>query len=449
MKRTETIMQDFLPDRRQLLKAGLGVALANAVGLASAHAQLKVTVSGGHFEPVTIAISPFAATGEAASLGQQVVDVIANNLQRSGYFNPIDPATFTDQPGVSKPPKFEAWRALKAQFLITGQATLQGDKLTVAFRLWNVDTGTETSKGIQFSAGVKDVRRLGHKISDAVYTAITNYGPYFDTRIVFVDESGTKNKRVKRLAIMDQDGANVRTLTSGTDLVLTPRFSPSSPDIAYMAFDKGSPRVYIMNIETGQREIVGDFPNMSFAPRFSPDGQSIVLSLEENGNSNIYAMDLRSRQQRKLTDTPAINTGPSFAPDGARIVFESDRGGTQQIYVMGSDGSNPQRISFGEGRYSTPVWSPDGKWIAFTKQKSGKFSIGVMKPDGSGERILTEGYHNEGPTWAPNGQVLMFFREGTGASGPKLYSVDVTGFNEQVQPTPSYGSDPAWSPLLN
>ena len=266
---------------------------------------------------------------------------------------------------------------------------------------------------------------------------------------MFVDETGPAERRVKRLAIMDQDGANVRYLTRGDDLVLTPRFSPSTQEITYMAYGQGDPRVYLLNIETGQREIVGNFPGMSFSPRFSPDGQRVIMSLQEGSNSNLFVMDLRSKATTRLTDTPAIDTAPSYSPDGAQICFESDRGGqSADLHHVGVGGS-AQRISFGEGSYSTPVWSPRGDYIAFTSQAGGKFAIGVMKPDGSGERILTEGFHNEGPTFAPNGRVIMFFRDPGGNAGPSLFTIDITGRNELRVPTPSFASDPAWSPLLS
>jgi len=276
---------------------------------------------------------------------------------------------------------------------------------------------------------------------------------YFDSRVVFVDESGPKERRVKKLAIMDQDGANVRYLTRGSDLVLTPRFSPNSQEVTYMEFGQGDPKVYLFNIENGQREVVGNFPGMTFAPRFSPDGQRVIMSLQQGGNSNLFVMDLRSRSTTRLTDTPAIDTSPSYSPDGTRICFESDRGGKPQIYVMSASGGPAQRISFSKddtnGSYSTPVWSPRGDYIAFTKQGGGQFAIGIMKPDGSGERILTSGYHNEGPTFAPNGRVVMFFRDLGGSGGPSLFTVDISGRNEQRVPTPGFASDPAWSPLLS
>jgi TolB protein len=302
--------------------------------------------------------------------------------------------------------------------------------------------------GQQYTIAPDNWRRIAHIISDAIYERLTGEKGYFDSRVVFVDESGPKDRRIKRLALMDQDGANVRYLTKGSDLVLTPRFSSTADTITYMSYGQGDPKVYLMNIETGQREIVSNFPGMSFSPRFSPDSQRVIFSLQRGGNSNLFVMDLRSKATTRLTDTQVIDTAPSYSPDGARITFESDRGGRQQIYVMAANGGQAQRISFGDGAYSTPVWSPRGDYIAFTKQTQGRFAIGIMRPNGSGERILTEGYHNEGPTWSPNGRVIMLFRDPGGNAGPTLFTVDVTGRNEQLLKTPSYASDPSWSPLL-
>jgi TolB protein len=373
--------------------------------------------------------------------------VITANLRRSGLFAPIDQAAFIEKvANIDAVPRFPDWRAINAQGLVTGRVTRQPDgRLKVEFRLWDVYGGTQLH-GQQYLTTPDNWRRISHIISDAIYERLTGEKGYFDTRIVFVDETGQKEQRVKRLALMDQDGANVRYLTRGQDLVLTPRFSPATQEITYMSYGQGDPRVYLLNIETGQRETVGNFPGMTFAPRFSPDGQRVIISLQQGANANIFVMDLRSKATTRLTDTPAIDTAPSYSPDGTRICFESDRGGKQQIYVMPATGGQAQRISFGEGSYSTPVWSPRGDVIAFTKQAEGKFAIGVIQPDGKGERILTSGYHNEGPTFAPNGRVIMFFRDP--GQGPSLYTVDLTGRNEQRVQTPSYASDPAWSPLL-
>lgn len=411
----------------------------------AAHAKLELDLTKGTIEPLPIAITNFSG-----DIGAETSSIVSSNLKNSGLFAPIDPAAFIQQ--ISDPnavPRFEDWRVINAQALVTGTVSKEGDgRLKAEFRLWDV-FGNEQIIGQQYFTNPNNSRRLAHIISDAIYKALTGESGYFDSRIVFVDETGPKTKRVKRLAIMDQDGANVRYLSKGGELVLTPRFSPTRQEITYMSFAGGNPKVYLRQIETGQYDVVGDFPGMTFSPRFSPDGQKVIMSLNNDGISNIYTMDLRSRTTTRLTNSNAIDTSPSYSPDGSQIVFESDRGGRQQLYVMGANGGEPSRISFGTGSYSTPVWSPRGDLIAFTKQSGGSFLIGVMKPDGSKERILTEGYHNEGPTWSPNGRVLMFFRESRGANGgSKLYSVDITGRHERQIPTPSFASDPAWSPLL-
>tara|TARA_R110002167_G_scaffold21096_29_gene76782 strand:+ start:2325 stop:3677 length:1353 start_codon:yes stop_codon:yes gene_type:complete len=432
-------------------------AIVFAIALAfvfttSASAQLKLDITRGNIQPLPIAVPSFVgATGQVDQLSQNVSQVIIDDLERSALFRAIDPATFIDQ--TANPdavPRFPDWRVLNAQALAVGRITQEADgRISAEFRLWDVFAGKQIA-GQRFFTQPDNWRRVAHIIADAIYERLTGEKGYFDTRIVFVDETGPKDNRTKRLAIMDQDGASLQYLTSGGELVLTPRFSPSRQEITYMSYATGSPQVFLLNIDTGQREVVGNFPGMTFAPRFSPDGQKVVMSLQQDGNANIYVMDLRSKRTTRLTNSPSIDTSPSFSPDGSRIVFESDRGGSQQLYVMGANGGEATRISFSEGSYSTPVWSPRGDLIAFTKLYQGQFLIGVMQTDGSGERILTAGFHNEGPTWAPNGRVLMFFREQQGGNaGPQLWSIDLTGYNERQVPTPNFASDPAWSPLLN
>jgi TolB protein len=442
----------FLPGRRDLLLGAVSIAVLQFPLLRCARALLRLDITQGTIQPVPIALPDFiGGTPGDSETARNVTQIITSNLRRSGLFNPIDPAAYIEKiVNIDAVPKFPDWRAINAQGLVTGRITKQSDgRLKAEFRLWDVFAGSQLA-GQQYSTTAENWRRIAHIISDAIYERLTGEKGYFDTRIVFVDETGPKERRVKRLALMDQDGANVRYLTRGDDLVLTPRFSPSTQEITYMSYGQGDPRVYLLNVETGQREIVGNFPGMTFSPRFSPDGQRVVMSLQQGGNANIFAMDLRSRATMRLTDTAAIDTAPSFSPDGARICFESDRGGRPQVYIMAASGGAAQRISFGEGSYSTPVWSPRGDYIAYTRQHGGKFGIGVMKPDGSGERVLVEGFHNEGPTWAPNGRLLMFFRDSGGkAGGPSLYTIDLTGRNELKVPTPSFASDPAWSPLLS
>ncbi|MDH4987607.1 Tol-Pal system beta propeller repeat protein TolB [Aminobacter anthyllidis] len=413
-----------------------------------ARALVEIDVNKGNVEPLPIAITDFLS-GDA--MGAEIAGIVAADLQRSGLFAPIDKGAFIEK--ISNPdvaPRFEDWKVINAQALVTGRVSQEADgRLKAEFRLWDTFAGQQLA-GEQFFANKANSRRIAHIIADAIYERLTGEKGYFDTRVVFIDESGAKTARKKRLAIMDQDGANVRYLSDGRSMAMTPRFSPTRQEITYMSYESGQPQVYLLQIETGQRELVGNFPGMTFAPRFSPDGQKVIMSLlRDDGNSNIFSMDLRSRTTTRLTNSSAIDTSPSYSPDGSKVVFTSDRGGQPQIYIMGADGSGQTRVSFGGGSYSTPVWSPRGDLIAFTKQSGGQFQIGVMKTDGSGERILSTGFQQEGPTWAPNGRVVMFFRDQPGGGGPKLYSVDLTGRNEQAIPTSGFASDPAWSPLLD
>jgi TolB protein len=424
--------------------------LISALAAGPARAEVRIDITRGNIEPLPIAVPVFfGLTEQEAELGRQIADVIQANLERSGLFRAIDRAAFNqDSQSLAVRPRFDTWRKIDAQALVSGKISVDPDgRLTVEFRLWDV-FAAEHMLGRRYAADTDTWRRVAHIVSDSIYKRITGEDGYFDTQIVYVAESGPKNQRIHRLAIMDQDGANHRYLTDGSSLVLKPRFSPARKEIAYLDYFNDTPRVYLFNLETGNREVLGPYEGMTFSPRFSPDGNSVVLTFEENGNSEIYMMDLRTRQSTRLTNDPGIDTSPSFSPDGNRIVFESDRGGSQQIYVMDADGSNVGRISFGDGRYGTPVWSPRGDLIAFTKVWRGEFYIGVMRPDGSGERLLVRGYHNEGPTWSPNGRVLIYYRETRGEEGRSyLHSIDLTGYNERRVPTPGFASDPAWSPL--
>jgi TolB protein len=433
------------------LIAAFCVAAGLTLAPGMARAVVEIDITQGQIQPMPIAIAPFMGEGGQAGLAQDITDIVTADLQGSGLFKPADPQAFIERiAGVDAFPRFENWRPLNVQALVVADIRDDGQgKIQARYRLWDVFSGKQLG-GEQFAMRSDSWRRVGHIIADSVYERLSGEKGYFDSRVVFVDESGPKDKRVKRLAIMDQDGKNLRALTNGQNLVLTPRFSPNNQEITYTAYDKGQPRVMRFNLGNGRQEVVGDLPGMTFAPRFSPDGQRIVMSLQQGGNSNIYEMDLRTRQMARLTATNAIDTAPCYAPNGRQIVFESDRDGTQQLFVMNSDGTGQRRITSGDGRYSTPVWSPRGDLIAFTKQAGGGFLIGVIRPDGTGERILTEGYHNEGPTWAPNGRVIMFFREAPGPDGgAHLHTIDLTGYNERRVATPQFASDPAWSPLLN
>ena len=419
------------------------------------HAELRIDVSGAQSDPLPFAMPNLIGNSWSSSgLGLDITEVVVADLERSGLFRYINPEAYIQRlTSINARPNFADWQAIQAQALIYGTIEEIGSKITVSFRIYDVFAQTQM-EAKSFTADAQSWRKIAHMMADYIYERMTGEKGYFDTRVVFISETGNQMNRTKRLAVMDQDGENVQYLTSGSDLVLTPRFSPNMKEVTYFSYKDGKPKVYIMDLNTRESSLVGNFPGMTFAPRFSPDGNSLIMSLTNRGNSDIYTYNLRTKTKRQLTNHPSINTSPSYSPDGSKIVFNSDRGGNQQLYIMNADGSNAHRISFGEGTYATPVWSPRGDYIAFTKIRHGQFHIGVIKPDGSGERLITNGFLVESPTWAPNGRVLMFYRQnrsdryGNGGTA-KLYSIDITGYNERQIITPHDASDPAWSPLLH
>ena len=429
-----------------------------------AFALIEVDITRGNLNPLPVAVSPLSIDSvskkslenilKKIDIGSEISVIVENNLKQSGLFNPLNKDAFLQKPDiVHLKPRFEDWALIKAQALITGKVTFVDEKLRVEFRLWDVLAAKEMM-ALAFTTVPNNWRRVGHIITDKVYERLTGEKGYFDTRIIYVSEEGKKINRIKKLAIMDQDGFNTKYLTLGNELVLTPRFNPTNQMVTYLSYFRNLPRVYLLDIETGIQEVVGDFPGMTFAPRFSPDGKKIIMSFAMDGNSDIYTMDLENRVVERITNHPSIDTSPSYSPDGKYICFNSDRSGYQQIYVMRSDGSKVKRVSFGKGIYGTPVWSPRGDLIAFTKMHKGKFYIGVMRTNGSGERLLTENFYQEAPSWSPNGRVLIFYREtktddkGEGFSA-KLWSIDLTGYNERLVSTETDASDPSWSSLLS
>ncbi len=445
------------PMQRILDRVAVVLAVGVVVGLfaSGVRAELRIDITKGVVEPIPIAVTDMVGpSGEVSQYGADISRVIAADLERSGLFKAIDRKAFIQKAADIKTlPRFGDWRVINALALMQGRAHLVTDgRLRVEFRLWDV-LAEQQMVGLAYFTIPDNWRRVAHIIADAIYKRLTGESGYFDTRIVYISETGPATRRIKRLAIMDQDGSNHRFLTDGSSLVLTPRFSPTLQEITYLSYYGNLPRVYIFNIDTGRQEILGDFPGMTFAPRFSPDGRKVIMSMAKNGNTEIYVMDLQTRAAQQVTRHSAIDTSPSFSPDSKQIVFNSDRGGAQQIYVMNADGTKVRRISYGKGRYATPVWSPRGDLIAFTKILKGTFYIGVMRPDGSGERLLAQDFLVEAPTWSPNGRVLMFFRQSRttkdGKGGlSRLWSIDLTGHNEREILTPVDASDPAWSPLI-
>jgi TolB protein len=425
------------------LAALMALAMAFFMGASPAFAQLTVNVTEGHRRPLPIAIADFDGPN-----GRAISGAVRANLERSGLFQVQDPGSFqqTDT-DVNVAPRFPAWRAISTQALVIGRGRIADQRLRVEFRMWDV-SGESQMLGLEFASADENWRRIAHKVSDAIYKRLTGEDGYFDSRVVFVAESGPPLARIKRLAVMDQDGANPSFLTDGRDMILNPRFNAQGQQIVYSALSQRGLKVWVLDIETGRREAIQGTGNMAYAPRFTPDGQSILFSSDSDGDSNIFIKNLRTGSLRQLSSHPGIDTSPDMSPDGREIIFTSDRGGSPQIYRMNADGSGTRRLSFGAGQYSTAVWSPKGDLIAFTRQSGGRFQIGVMNADGSGERTLTEAYLVEGPTWSPNGRVIMFQREAAPGASPTLWSVDVSGANLRQAPYTSASSDPAWSATL-
>nr|WP_236019271.1 Tol-Pal system beta propeller repeat protein TolB [Fuscibacter oryzae] len=416
-----------------------------------ANAELNIIIDSPVIEPMPFAIPDFVDEGGAGDYAQNISRVVAADLAGTGLFREIPrEAHISRVTSFDAPIAYNDWQAINAQALITGAVQASGDRIVVKFYLFDVFTGQPLGEGLQFAGTPGTWRRMAHKVADAVYSRITGEGGYFDSRVVYVAESGPKNQRQKRLAVMDYDGANTSYLTDSSSIVLAPRFSPTGGQILFTSYASGFPQIYLMDVGSlGVRALEQQDGTMTFAPRFSPDGGTIVFSLERGGNTDIYAMDVNGGGLRQLTNAPSIETAPSFSPDGSQIVFESDRSGNQQLYIMPAGGGEARRLSGGQGRYGTPVWSPRGDMVAFTKQNQGRFHIGVMRVDGSEERLLTSSFLDEGPTWAPNGRVIMFTRESAGAGGSaQLFSVDITGRNLRQITTEGAASDPAWSPLL-
>jgi TolB protein len=432
-----------------ILLALSGAALVPAPVMAQQ--PLRITITDGVIEPLPIAVPTFQAeTAGSEQLAGQISRVIVDDLIGTGLFREVPASAFISTvTSFSQPIAYPDWRAINVQGLVTGAVSVSGDQLVVKFRLYDVFTGAELGEGLQFAGTTAGWRRMAHKVADAVYSRITGEGGYFDSRVVFVSESGPKDDRLKRLAIMDYDGANTQFLTDSGSIVLAPRFSPTGDRVLYTSYESGSPRISLLNVASVGRQQVSTAPGeMAFSPRFSRDGSRVIYSVSTGGNTDLYITDLGSGAHQRLTTAPSIETSPSFSPDGSQIVFESDRSGSQQLYIMATSGGEPRRISFGEGRYGSPVWSPRGDLIAFTKQNAGRFHIGVMRTDGSEERLLTASFLDESPTWAPNGRVLMFTRETQGAGGgPSIYSVDISGRTLRQVPTGGFASDPSWGPL--
>ncbi|MEE2695128.1 MAG: Tol-Pal system beta propeller repeat protein TolB [Pseudomonadota bacterium] len=419
----------------------------------SSFAELRIDITKGNMDPIPLAILEFNTKDtEGGDISSNINRVISKNLERSGLFSILPKKLFFNQSiPFEKKPVFSDWKIITAQGLFHGELDLKNEQLEIEFRLWDI-LSQKQMVAQKLITEKSNWRRIAHVISDIIYQRITGESGYFDSRIVYISESGSRTDRKKRLAIIDQDGANHKFLTDGSYLALTPRFSPAAQEVAYLSYNNRIPRIFLLDLNTGNQKVLGDFPGMTFSPRYSPDGKKLVMSLARNGNTDIYEMNLDTLKMKRLTNYDGIDTAPSYSPDGDFITFESDRSGSQKIYIMNLKTKSVKRISFGKGRYATPVWSPRGDLIAFTKLLNGEFYIGVMYTDGKGERVVYKSYLVEGPTWSPNGRIISFYSQSRLSKGrvsdPKIKMIDLTGINLRELITPSDASDPAWSGLL-
>lgn len=410
-----------------------------------------INVSGAQNAPIPIAINTFTdPSGAPSTLGGQISGVLSDDLSHSGLFRAIDPSSFVPNSINNGTPVWANWTILGAQALITGDVADQGGgQIRVEFRLWNVQSQTQVH-GTAYTTTTANARRIAHIIGDVVYQQLVGEKGYFDSRVAYISEAGPVTSPVRRLAVMDYDGANNQFLTDGSSMALSPEYNPTRQQLAFVSFQANNPRVYLFDLQTGRTRQIGTYGDMTIGPRFSPDGNSLLMSVSRGGGAAIVRVGLDGGGMTELTDSSSINVTPCYSPDGSRIVFNSDRDGNQQLFVMNADGSGVKRISYGNGRYAEPAWSPRGDLIAYTFWGSGGFSIGVMQPDGSGERILSTGFLVECASFCPNGRVIMFYRQTPTGNGhdSRLVTIGIDGFNERLVDTPTHATDPSWGPLL-
>ncbi|MDR1235876.1 MAG: Tol-Pal system beta propeller repeat protein TolB [Holosporaceae bacterium] len=415
------------------------------------NADVVVNVNKGVMKPVNIALNLFDSSG---GWKDNFAKVITNDLQGTFLFRAIPSNAFMQVlAGSDKNPTFPLWKIISAQYLANLEINVNGSVLKISMVLYDILSETPVGN-LTVSGDIRDWRKLAHIVSNNIYERVTGEVGYFDTKILYVAvQPQARGKKTYRLAMMDQDGYDHKFLTDGGTIVLTPRFSPSGKEFSFFSYREKivngrripvTAGVYRYDLDTQKTELLANFNGMTYAPRYSSDGNLLVFSLSDHGSSSIYTFDLVTKRITRITKGRCIDTSPCFSPDGKYIVFNSDRGGTQQLYIMNSDGSDVRRLSFSNGRYATPVWSPRGDWIAFTKFGRDGFYIGIIHPDGSGERMLASGYLVEGPTWSPNGRVILYSNQDY-SRREKIFSVDVTGYNKHQIKTPQNAIDPEWS----
>ncbi len=424
-------------------------------GAGAAHAELKVDIIAGAAEPIPIAVQKFEIAGTVtADDAATVRAVVENDLKSTGLFRIVSHDAFPQYVHMNEMPNFKLWMAIKTQVLVQAKLTSEsGGRYKLEFYVWDVN-GKEQIEAQSLVASKSSLRRLAHIMADAIYERLTGETGYFDTQIVFIAETGPVHRRVKRMAIMDQDGYGLRYLSDEKTFVMSPHFSPNMQTIVFLSYRDDDPMVWTLDLDSGEQRRLGQFGGMNFAPRFSPDGTKIALSLVKNGITHLYEYDMETQKLRQLTFGRSLNTSPSYSPDGKKLAFNSDRSGRQQIHVLDLKTLEEERITYGAGRYATPAWSPDGQFIAFTKMADDTFYIGIMNPRGRNEKILAGGWYMEAPSWAPGSRRLVYYETEKDIDDVErishIRSVDITGQNiyEIELPDGVNGVEPTWSPRL-
>ena len=398
-----------LPSRRHALAA---LAASSAL---PALAQFRVEVSGVGTTQLPIAIAPFRAEAQSP---QKLSAIVQADLERSGQFRSID-ASGTALDETSRP-ELSAWRQKAADSLATGSVARQADgRFDVRFRLWDVVRGQDLG-GQSYVVAPGDLRLVAHRIADFIYEKLTGERGVFSTRIAYV----TKASGRYSLWVADSDGENAQAALSSPEPIISPAWSPSGMNLAYVSFESRKPVVYVHDIATGKRRLIANFRGSNSAPAWSPDGRWLAVTLSRDGNSQLYTIDANGGEPRRLMQSAGIDTEPVYSPDGRHIYFVSDRGGPPQIYRVAATGGGAERITFSGSYNISPSISPDGRWLAYISRVGGAFKLHVMELSGGAVTALTDTSSDESPSFAPNSRRIVYATQQQGREALMTTTID-------------------------
>ena len=405
-----------------------------------AWAQFRVEISGIGLAQLPIAVVPFK--GEEAS-PQKVSAIVLADLERSGQFRGVEAnAGVLDE---SSRPDFAAWRQRAADALLVGSVTRLADgRFDVRMRLWDVVRGQDY--GAQsYAVQVADLRLASHRIADFVYEKLTGDKGIFSTRLAYVTKSGSNFN----LWVADADGENPQSALNSNEPIISPAWSPSGAQLAYVSFESRKPTIYVHDVATGKRRLVANFKGSNSAPAWSPDGRTLAVTLSRDGGSQLYLMDVSSpgSEPRRIAQSSAIDTEPVFTADGKSIYFVSDRGGSPQIYRVAATGGTPERVTF-NGTYNiSPAISPDGRSLTYISRVNGAFKLHLMDLASGNATAITETGADESPSFSPNGRLIIYATQQQGREALMTTTLDgkikarLAGQNGDIR-------EPHWGPFI-